>query len=104
MDSVLVVNAGSSSIKLSCLVSKARAPSRARFKGQMDGIGTEPRLRASGADGKALVYRAYDPATISDAPAAMHRRGHGCARSIARHRAPSDTASCMAAPIKAALF
>jgi acetate kinase len=70
MDSILVVNAGSSSIKFE-LFAVNRAAKLTRIKGQMDGIGTRPRLRASEADGKSLIDRTYDVTVISDAPAAM---------------------------------
>ena len=75
MDSVLVVNAGSSSIKFELFTFNGAAKLTRKIKGQMDGIGTRPRLRASGADGKSLIDRTYDVAVISDAPAAMQTTG-----------------------------
>ena len=74
MDTILVVNAGSSSVKFQVFAVEAGALKR-RIKGQMDGVGTRPRLRASGADGMALVERDYDAATISSVPAALHAAG-----------------------------
>ena len=75
MDSVLVVNGGSSSIKFELFTLNGAAKLTRKIKGQMDGIGTRPRLRASGADGKSLIDRTYDVAVISDAPAAMQTTG-----------------------------
>jgi acetate kinase len=75
MDSVLVVNAGSSSIKFELFTLDAAAKLTRKIKGQMDGIGTRPRLRASEADGKSLIDRAYDVTAISDVPAAMQTTG-----------------------------
>ena len=48
MGCVLVVNAGSSSLKFQVLSAKAEAPTSI-FRGQVDGIGTRPRLRATNA-------------------------------------------------------
>ena len=74
METILVVNAGSSSLKfqvfgidageLSCVV-----------KGQIDGIGTRPRLRADGSDGKRLINQTYNVAQISDLPSATRTAG-----------------------------
>lgn len=74
METILVVNAGSSSLKfqvfgidageLSCVV-----------KGQIDGIGTRPRLRADGSDGKRLIDQTYNVAQISDLPSATRTAG-----------------------------
>jgi acetate kinase len=75
MDSVLVVNGGSSSIKFELFTLNGAAKLTRKIKGQMDEIGTRPRLRASGADGKSLIDRTYDVAVISDAPAAMRTTG-----------------------------
>ena len=47
MDAILIVNAGSSSVKFQ--VFDAVGPRRL-LKGQIDGIGTKPRLRAEAAD------------------------------------------------------
>ena len=76
MDVVLVINAGSSSLKfqvfgidgqdrtLDCLV-----------KGQMDGVGTRPRLRAEGADKTTLIDRTFAPEKVPDLPAAIQETG-----------------------------
>jgi acetate kinase len=75
MDSILVVNAGSSSIKFELFAVDGAAKLTRKLKGQIDGIGTRPRLRASGADRTSLIDREYETATISDVPAAMQSVG-----------------------------
>jgi acetate kinase len=42
-----------------------------QIKGQMDGIGSRPRLRASGAGGEKLADRAYPIENVVDVPAAL---------------------------------
>jgi acetate kinase len=75
MDTILVVNAGSSSVKFQVFgVDTARKLTR-RIKGQLDGIGTRPHLRASGPDGKPIVDRTYDAASVSTVPAALETAG-----------------------------
>ena len=51
MDTILVVNAGSSSLKFQVFEIEAGANLKRLIKGQIDGIGTRPRLRATAADG-----------------------------------------------------
>ena len=59
MDSILVVNAGSSSVKFQVFAVDGRGKLAHKIKGQMDGIGMRPRLRASGSDAKSLVDCEY---------------------------------------------
>jgi acetate kinase len=75
MDTILVANAGSSSVKFQVFAVEGSGELKRRIKGQMDGVGTHPRLRASGPDGAILVERKYEAATISDVPAALHAAG-----------------------------
>jgi len=75
MDNILVVNAGSSSVKFEVFAVNGPAKLTRKIKGQIDGIGTRPRLRASGANGTSLIDREYDAATIPDVPAALHSAG-----------------------------
>jgi acetate kinase len=71
MDAILVVNAGSSSVKFQIFgLATAGVPQRL-VKGQMDGIGTQPRLRAENSDGSSLVDKTYRPEEIPDVPAAI---------------------------------
>jgi acetate kinase len=69
-ETILVVNAGSSSLKFQ-LFALADAGLERRLRGQIDGIGVRPRLKASGADGVAVVDRTYMPEEVRDLPAAL---------------------------------
>jgi acetate kinase len=71
MDTILVVNAGSSSVKFQVFAVEGEGGLRRQIKGQMDGIGSRPRLRASGPTGDPLADRAYPIEAVSDVPAAM---------------------------------
>jgi acetate kinase len=71
MDTILVVNAGSSSVKFQIFSVEREGKLRRLIKGQMDGIGSRPRLRASGADNDPLADRAYPIEAVPDVPAAM---------------------------------
>lgn len=73
VDTILVVNAGSSSLKFQ--VFGAADDLRCLVKGQIDGIGTRPRMRAEGADGACLIDERYAPEQIVDLPAATHTAG-----------------------------
>jgi acetate kinase len=75
MDTILVVNAGSSSVKFQIFSVEGEGQLRRQIKGQMDGIGSRPRLRAIGADGDPLADRAYPIEAIPDIPAAMSIAG-----------------------------
>ena len=75
MDTILVVNAGSSSVKFQVFVVEGEGRLRRQLKGQMDGIGSRPRLRASGPNGEPLADRAYPIETVADVPAAMSVAG-----------------------------
>jgi acetate kinase len=71
MDTILVVNAGSSSVKFQIFSVEGEGKIRRQLKGQMDGIGSRPRLRATDANGDRLADRAYPIEAVSDVPAAM---------------------------------
>jgi acetate kinase len=71
MDTILVVNAGSSSVKFQVFAVAEEGKLRRQIKGQMDGIGSRPRLRANDANGEPLADRAYPIESVSDVPAAM---------------------------------
>jgi acetate kinase len=75
MDTILVVNAGSSSVKFQIFTVEGEGKLRRQIKGQMDGIGSRPRLRASGPNGDSLADRAYPIEAVSDVPAAMDIAG-----------------------------
>ncbi|MGJ4942326.1 acetate/propionate family kinase [Bradyrhizobium sp. HKCCYLS1011] len=71
MDTILVVNAGSSSVKFQIFAVDANARLDRVLKGQVDGIGSRPRLRATRASGETLADRAYPVEAIMDVPAAL---------------------------------
>src|SRR5258708_36348444 len=71
MDTILVVNAGSSSVKFQIFSVEGEGKLRRLIKGQMDGIGSRPRLRANGADSDPLADRVYPIESVRDIPAAI---------------------------------
>lgn len=72
MDAILVLNAGSSSLKFQIFSVSGRALIR-QIKGQLDGIGQRPRLRASGADRAPLVDVAFQKEEVPDLPSAIDK-------------------------------
>jgi acetate kinase len=72
-DSIFVVNAGSSSIKFQLFSVGDGDRLERRMKGQMDGIGSRPRLVAKGEDGKSLVDRTWQAGEVSGVPAALDK-------------------------------
>jgi acetate kinase len=75
MDTILVVNAGSSSVKFQVFERDGASKLKRLIKGQVDGIGTRPHLRARSSDGSALVDQALSTEVVSDVPAALRRAG-----------------------------
>jgi acetate kinase len=75
MDTILVVNAGSSSVKFQVFAVDLEGRLRRHIKGQMDGIGSRPRLRANGASGEPLAERAYPIEAVPDVSAALQIAG-----------------------------
>ena len=71
MDTILIVNAGSSSVKFQVFAVDGDGRLSRQIKGQMDGIGSRPRLRATGAGGETLAERAYPIEGVADIPAAL---------------------------------
>jgi acetate kinase len=72
-DSIFVVNAGSSSIKFQLFSVGDNDRLERRMKGQMDGIGSRPRLVARGDDGKSLIDRAWRAEEVGGVPAALDK-------------------------------
>jgi len=70
---ILVLNAGSSSIKFQLFAVTADASLARRLKGQMEGIGGRPRLVAKGADGKVLTEQTWSDAEAPGVPAALDK-------------------------------
>ncbi len=75
MDTILVVNAGSSSVKFQIFAVERDDSLKRQLKGQVDGIGSRPRLRATGADGGILIDKIYGTEAVRDVPAALSAAG-----------------------------
>ena len=71
MKPILVVNAGSSSVKFQLFDAERQDALRRLIRGQLDGIGTQPRLRARAADQTVLIDQSYPGEQVSDVPAAL---------------------------------
>ena len=71
MDTILVVNAGSSSVKFRVFETAPGKPLKQLVSGQIDGIGVRPKLRATGAKGEDLIDRRYDAKEVPDVEAAL---------------------------------
>jgi len=72
MDAILVVNAGSSSLKFQVFTVSGGALER-QVRGQLDGIGQRPRLRARDTQGKSLVDLTFEREEVPDLPTAIDR-------------------------------
>ena len=70
-ETLLVVNAGSSSIKFQLFEIAAGDRLELEFRGQMDGIGTRPHLVAKDAAGSKLIDDNYAPGEVADVPGAL---------------------------------
>jgi acetate kinase len=75
MDTILVINAGSSSVKFQVFGADGRADPECLIKGQVDGIGTQPRMRAESSGKGKLIDQSYAPERITDVPAALSTAG-----------------------------
>ena len=70
MTTILVINAGSSSLKFQLFDVEDGTPRRA-IRGQMDGIGVHPRLRAIDGAGATLVDLEHEATSVLDLPTAI---------------------------------
>ncbi|HWV43183.1 acetate/propionate family kinase [Pseudorhodoplanes sp.] len=75
MDAILVVNAGSSSVKFRVFEVEGSRTLRQLISGQVDGMGVHPKLKASGADDRKLVERSYEAKEVPDVETAMRTAG-----------------------------
>src|SRR6516162_2907807 len=76
MDAILVVNAGSSSLKFQVFATGGSVGDlECLVKGQIDGVGTRPRLRAETPDKKSLIDQTYSADKVPDLPAAIQVAG-----------------------------
>lgn len=71
MDSILVVNAGSSSLKFQLFSIGERDTIERLLKGQLDGIGTRPRLMVRDARGQVVAEKAFSADEVEDLAAAQ---------------------------------
>src|SRR5215510_11709887 len=76
MDAILVVNAGSSSVKFQVFGIERDATLARLVKGQMDGIGARPRLRAEANDKTVLINKQYTRDKVPDVAAAIAETGN----------------------------
>ncbi|MEJ1158923.1 acetate/propionate family kinase [Prosthecomicrobium sp. N25] len=74
MDTILVVNAGSSSVKFQVFGVGGGSSLTRLIKGQMDGIGVRPRLRAV-ADGSVAIDQSFAAGEVATVPIALARVG-----------------------------
>ena len=72
-ETILVINAGSSSIKFQLFGVGGGDELERRLKGQVEGIGTHPRLIAKRFDGKILADERWDAAEVKNPPSALDK-------------------------------
>ena len=75
MDTILVVNAGSSSVKFQIFDLPNSGDPQRLIKGQVDGIGTRPRLRAEARDRSPLIDKTYTSQEVPDVATALAAAG-----------------------------
>ena len=73
--SILVVNAGSSSLKFSLFRAGSAGSLQLAARGQIDGLGTRPRLSAKDAAGASLVECDYGASEVAGVPEAIRLAG-----------------------------
>jgi acetate kinase len=70
---ILVVNAGSSSIKFQLFSVGSGDGLERRLKGQIEGVGVKPRLIARGVGGEPLIDQTWAASDVKDVPAALDK-------------------------------
>src|SRR5690242_12978421 len=70
-ETILVVNAGSSSLKFKLFQIGAGRALESKLDGKVDGIGTRPRLRIRAAKGGLLIDETYRDNKVRDLPEAL---------------------------------
>ena len=70
-ETILVVNAGSSSIKFQLFEVATGDQLKRLLKGQIEGIGAHPRLLAKGTGGETLIDTTWSGADVADVPTAL---------------------------------
>lgn len=71
MDHILVVNAGSSSLKFEVFEVGPNDALKRRLKGKIDGIGTRPRFTAQDGGGTVAIDESFEPRKIKTVPEAL---------------------------------
>jgi acetate kinase len=74
--SVLVINAGSSSVKFQLFAALSLDRVELRTKGQIDGIGTRPRLQAKNGEGRTLIDQQWSANDVRSIQVALDRCVH----------------------------
>jgi len=72
-ETILVINAGSSSIKFQLFDVGSDGQLERRLRGQVEGIGTHPHLSAKDGSGKTLADQTWPAAEVSDASTALEK-------------------------------
>jgi acetate kinase len=72
-ETILVINAGSSSIKFQLFAVGAHDTLERRMKGQIEGIGARPGLLAKDIEGKTLADEAWSTSEVGSVPAALDK-------------------------------
>jgi acetate kinase len=72
-ETILVLNAGSSSIKFQLFAVGRNNQLERRLKGQVEGIGTRPRLQAKDNEGISIVDEMWSAAEANNVPAALDK-------------------------------
>ncbi len=75
MDTILVANAGSSSVKFELFGVDQSGGVSSQLEGKIEGVGTKPHLTAHSAEGTVLVERTYTNEAVPHVPAALHTAG-----------------------------
>jgi hypothetical protein len=97
---ILVLNAGSSSLKFSVFALPAAAEMRAVAVGQIEGLGTAPRLKVKDGAGERIADEQWDTSEVASHAQACSGSPSCCARAFRAVFWPvSVTAWCMAARI-----
>ena len=68
---ILILNAGSSSIKFQLFAPQGGEGLERRLKGEIEGIGTNPHLTAESKDGRSLIDKSWAAAELGDAATAL---------------------------------
>jgi acetate kinase len=75
MEPILVVNAGSSSVKFQVFAIEGADGLTLQIKGQMDGIGTKPRLRARASGEIEAIDQEFEHEHVPDVASALQKSG-----------------------------